>query len=149
MTFRLLALLIFFVFNFSAYACSCIDMEVEKEYEKSDFIFKGIVKSIKPFGPTYFYRVEYLVFENYKNTTGKINYAYTHQSDATCGYSFKENRSYIVFGYISSSSNYINLKDKPMVTYCSLTLPLNRGDSYEKQQLIKVNDYLSNVRKDS
>ena len=127
-----------------ANACSCGYQEVAEALESSDFSFKGRVTTVETYGPTLFNRVRFDVSNTYKNVSKKIDSIFTHQLGETCGYTFKENEEYIVFGFISEVGDSYILKGKPWVSLCSRTLPLKSDNWYDTKVIKEVTEYLEN-----
>ena len=145
---KLVFLFILISFNTSVLACSCAKSEIEDAYENFDYIFKGKVTSVEPSNKSSFNKIKFDVYHSYKGPESNIRDVFSHQSGATCGYSFELGSEYIVFSFKGNKEWEkigIALDEKPMVSLCSLTQPLNVVD----KQLINTIRFLDNVKNDS
>lgn len=103
MNIRLYIGILFLCFSPMAIACSCMDqkMPMIETLARNDLVFTGKVlkKSKEKWLNSEFYRVEFLLAENYKGVTGNHVSIKTGTDTAMCGFPFEEGESYVVFAY--------------------------------------------------
>ncbi len=83
-----------------AAACSCVPPNLERQFETATVAFRGEVEEITDAGDSH-YRIEFDADEFWKGDPSREMFVYTHQSSATCGATFVENREYFVLATVS------------------------------------------------
>lgn len=77
-----------------AVACSCVQPNLERQFDTATVAFRGEVEEIDEAGDHF--RIEFDVEEYWKGEPARETYIFTHQSSATCGATFVEDREYFV-----------------------------------------------------
>lgn len=94
------------------WACSCAPSTKKQQAKNADFVFTGVVTSIKPQSPdddftpwVVTFEVE-TVYKGYIRSTAKVR---TQNNGASCGYTFEEGRRYTVFGHKSDGKKWTDI----------------------------------------
>ncbi len=88
----------------TSYACSCIAPPGPLEaMEDADFVFTGKVESIIPVNDEYSNSlfVKFSIRTQWKGDLSEEVFVKTADNSAACGYNFKRNQSYLVYGYVN------------------------------------------------
>ena len=148
------AVLLAFVILFTqgASACSCGFPTVEDAFKSANLVFKGKVTSIEKSNSSSFNEISFKTFNLYKGSMTTDESVFSHQSSATCGYSFILGDEYIVFSSLGEKqfkSKGLELAGKQMVSLCSLTVPVENGSTNIEKRRQEINSFIEDVEKDS
>jgi hypothetical protein len=104
------------------YACSCIPSPpVGEEFERDSAVFSGSVLSIKEVKSKFeSIKITFQVDRIWKGISETEVSIYTRRDSASCGYSFKEGESYLIYAG--------NTEGKLTTGLCSLTKELSSED---------------------
>ncbi len=102
---QLLAVLAFSSLFFSGlqglWACSCIELSHEEHFQRSDAVFRGLVKKSKVEsgkrgrGDDEVLKIK--VMEQWKGNLPRVVKIRTYAQDAACGYPFSVGKEYLIF----------------------------------------------------
>ncbi len=93
----------------TAFACSCIISTPAQYYERAEVVFTGTVKAVaQPMFSGYItYSIE--VDQSYKGSNSGTVSIVSHESSATCGFTFQKDKRYVVFAFRSENGLETNL----------------------------------------
>lgn len=130
----LLVSLLFFIFTYKLFACSCIPLpSAQEEFLRTDFVFTGRVIHIE--SSVNLSRTQFEIIKLYKGEPAEINNnsveVMSYVMGPSCGISFNINDEYLVFALYGSFSS--NPEVKLTTSSCTRTTGILRATEIIKE----------------